>query len=169
MEVLPAEELGPLVRSARERRGLTLHELSEVSGIAASELREVEGSARTPALDLLLRLARSLGEDPGAWVRDDAARGGRAAVLPDPAEPSRTPRLRDLRRTAEDAPLPARAATSRPAEHDPEPDTDADADPEAVALVAARAALAELPPAGRLRVAHLLVAGATEDLLAGPG
>lgn len=49
--------VAPRLRELRTRRGLTLAELSEETGISASTLSRLESGGRRPTLDLLIRLA----------------------------------------------------------------------------------------------------------------
>ena len=51
--------VGPRLRSIRQRRGATLAELSEATGISVSTLSRLESGGRKPTLELLLALARA--------------------------------------------------------------------------------------------------------------
>ena len=51
--------VGPRLRSIRQRRGATLAELSETTGIWVSTLSRLESGGRRPTLELLLALARA--------------------------------------------------------------------------------------------------------------
>ena len=53
------EAVGPRLRSIRQRRGATLAELSETTGISVSTLSRLESGGRRPTLELLLALARA--------------------------------------------------------------------------------------------------------------
>ena len=53
------EGVGPRLRSLRLRRGATLAELSDVTGISISTLSRLETGQRRPTLELLLPLARA--------------------------------------------------------------------------------------------------------------
>ncbi|GHB61610.1 hypothetical protein GCM10010347_34770 [Streptomyces cirratus] len=62
----PAEDLagvitavGPRLRALRRRRGTTLAQLSEATGISLSTLSRLESGQRRPTLELLLPLARA--------------------------------------------------------------------------------------------------------------
>jgi transcriptional regulator with XRE-family HTH domain len=63
MHVSEAEQVlqgvGPRLRSLRLRRGATLAELSEITGISVSTLSRLESGRRRPTLELLLPLARA--------------------------------------------------------------------------------------------------------------
>lgn len=51
--------VGPRLKRVRERRGLTLAELSEATGISKSTLSRLENGERKPSLELLLPIART--------------------------------------------------------------------------------------------------------------
>jgi len=51
------DSVAPRLRALRQRRGLTLAELSEETGISVSTLSRLESGLRRPTLDLLIRLA----------------------------------------------------------------------------------------------------------------
>jgi transcriptional regulator with XRE-family HTH domain len=53
------DAVGPRLRALRRRRGSTLAELSELTGISVSTLSRLEGGSRKPTLELLLPLARA--------------------------------------------------------------------------------------------------------------
>lgn len=53
------EAVGPRLRELRRRRGATLTELSESTGISVSTLSRLESGQRKPTLELLLPLARA--------------------------------------------------------------------------------------------------------------
>jgi transcriptional regulator with XRE-family HTH domain len=56
------------IRTYRQRRNLTLAQLSELSGISAGHLSRLENGTRTPTVRLLLQLARALGVSVGTLV-----------------------------------------------------------------------------------------------------
>jgi transcriptional regulator with XRE-family HTH domain len=53
------QAVGPRLRALRQQRGVTLAELSEVTGISVSTLSRMESGQRRPTLELLLPLARA--------------------------------------------------------------------------------------------------------------
>src|SRR3954471_20989995 len=53
------DAVGPRLRTIRQRRGATLAELSETTGISVSTLSRLESGGRRPTLELLLALARA--------------------------------------------------------------------------------------------------------------
>ncbi|NLU67905.1 XRE family transcriptional regulator [Streptomyces sp. HNM0574] len=59
LDVLTA--VGPRLRALRERRSVTLAQLSERTGISLSTLSRLESGGRKPTLELLLPLAKAYG------------------------------------------------------------------------------------------------------------
>lgn len=57
----PLDSVGPRLRALRQRREITLAELSLQTGISVSTLSRLESGQRKPTLELLLPLARSHG------------------------------------------------------------------------------------------------------------
>lgn len=53
--------VGPRLRSLREKRSMTLVELSQQTGVSASTLSRLESGQRKPTLELLLALAQAHG------------------------------------------------------------------------------------------------------------
>jgi transcriptional regulator with XRE-family HTH domain len=53
------DQLGPRLRGVRERKGATLAQVSQASGISVSTLSRLEAGRRRPTLELLLRLAQA--------------------------------------------------------------------------------------------------------------
>ncbi|MEV5986206.1 helix-turn-helix transcriptional regulator [Streptomyces sp. NPDC052051] len=51
--------MGPRLRTARERRGSTLTDVSRATGISPSTLSRIETGRRKPTLEVLLRLAKA--------------------------------------------------------------------------------------------------------------
>ena len=51
--------VGPRLRALRQRRGTTLAQLAELTGISVSTLSRLESGGRKPTLELLLPLARA--------------------------------------------------------------------------------------------------------------
>jgi len=72
----------------RERRALTLRELSEVSGVAADTINQIELGHRKPRPSTLRKLARALEVDVEEFYREPALPLADAplAGLPDPEE-----------------------------------------------------------------------------------
>lgn len=53
------DQVGPRLRRVREQRGVTLTDLSEMTGISKSTLSRLENGQRRPSLELLLPLAQA--------------------------------------------------------------------------------------------------------------
>ena len=111
------DAVGPRLRAIRQRRGATLAELSETTGISVSTLSRLESGGRRPTLELLLALARAhqvpLDELVGAPPTGDprvrarpVQRNGRT-LIPLSQRPGGHPRLQDAR------PRPANRRVSR--------------------------------------------------------
>jgi DNA-binding response OmpR family regulator len=64
--------LGFSVRQARSRKGLTLKELSDATGISVSQISAIERGTHLPSMESFLALAAALGEKPSGWL----AQGG---------------------------------------------------------------------------------------------
>lgn len=62
------QRIAAWIRSYRQRRSLTLAQLSELSGISVGHLSRLENGTRTPTVRLLLQLARALGVTLGTLV-----------------------------------------------------------------------------------------------------
>ena len=60
------------IRAYRVRRGLTLAQLSELSGVSVGHLSRLENGTRTPTVRLLLQLARALGVSIGELVGESS-------------------------------------------------------------------------------------------------
>jgi transcriptional regulator with XRE-family HTH domain len=58
-EAAALESVGPRLRALRQRRGTTLTQLAEITGISVSTLSRLESGGRKPTLELLLPLARA--------------------------------------------------------------------------------------------------------------
>lgn len=61
---------GTFVRAIRGARGLTQHELAEVSGIAQTNISAIENGRRTPSADTLNRLVVACGFELSATAGD---------------------------------------------------------------------------------------------------
>jgi transcriptional regulator with XRE-family HTH domain len=55
------DAVGPRLKQLRQRRGVTLNDLSEETGISSSTLSRLEAGLRRPTLEQLLPLARAYG------------------------------------------------------------------------------------------------------------
>jgi transcriptional regulator with XRE-family HTH domain len=65
-----AQELGDRILAFRERLGLSQAELARNSGVDAALLAAIEGGDAYPALGILLKLSRALGQRLGTFMDD---------------------------------------------------------------------------------------------------
>jgi len=65
-----------LLREEREKRGLSMNEVAQRSGLSHSIISLVERDLRNPTLDTLLRIAEAIGIDLGEII----TRAGKLAV-----------------------------------------------------------------------------------------
>lgn len=73
------DRISDRLRTWREERGLSRHELAELSGVAASTVHKVESRQMTPSISVLLKLAHGLGRRP-AEILADVAPPSRVAI-----------------------------------------------------------------------------------------
>ena len=76
------DAVGPRLRALRRRRGGTLAELSETTGISVSTLSRLESGGRKPTLELLLALARAYQVPLDERVRSRPLRRGGRTLIP---------------------------------------------------------------------------------------
>ena len=79
--------IGPRLKSWREKRSMTLAELSDATGISASTLSRLEAGKRAPNLELVVPIARAL-----RLELDDIV----PRATPDPRVPRTTKRIDDV-------------------------------------------------------------------------
>lgn len=60
---------GQVVRRLRQRRGWSLHDLAQATGLAKSYLSELERGEHSPTLEVMLRLEAALRLVPGGLHR----------------------------------------------------------------------------------------------------
>jgi transcriptional regulator with XRE-family HTH domain len=75
--------LGDRLRAAREARGLTLEQVSEVTGVSRPHLSRLESGERQPSVGILVGLAAALGTRVGALFGEDAEGTPLATFTPD--------------------------------------------------------------------------------------
>lgn len=68
-------KLGPTIRAARQRGGLTLRAVAERAGVTESFLSQVERDLASPSIATLRRIAVALGTSIGSLLDDAAPRG----------------------------------------------------------------------------------------------
>jgi transcriptional regulator with XRE-family HTH domain len=64
----PRSRVAARIRKYRKRRGLTLHELSERTGVAASNLSAIELNKSSPTLNTLVRIAAAFNVRAGEFL-----------------------------------------------------------------------------------------------------
>ncbi|MEJ2156981.1 MAG: cupin domain-containing protein [Desulfobacteraceae bacterium] len=62
--------LGSKIRKLRKMRGLTLQEVSDLSGLSKSLLSQIENETSAPPIPTLVRIARSLGVTIGHFFKE---------------------------------------------------------------------------------------------------
>ncbi len=62
--------LGAKIRKLRQRRGLTLQDVSDLSGLSKSLLSQIENETSAPPIPTLVRIAKSLGVTIGHFFQD---------------------------------------------------------------------------------------------------
>lgn len=72
--------IGPKLRAARQRLGLSLQQLAARSGVSAAAIHKVERSDMVPTITTLLKLSAAVGLPIGHFV-EDGAPGGPIATL----------------------------------------------------------------------------------------
>ena len=95
-----AKNVGEALREAREQAGLSLRDLSRLSGMSSGYLSQIEtGARKDPGFKTVLRLAKAVGAS-----MDDLARGleGSSAAVRT-AEKSLAPTLANIDRARADA------------------------------------------------------------------
>lgn len=68
-----AGQLAPRLRSARQKRNLTLRALADAAGCSESLLSKIENGKATPSLPMLHRLATALGVNIGWMFEEESA------------------------------------------------------------------------------------------------
>ncbi|MCG2702093.1 helix-turn-helix domain-containing protein [Candidatus Parcubacteria bacterium] len=64
--MLPAEDIGKRLRSARRERGLSIHELSRRTGVSSGTISDIENAVRpNPRRETIEKLVATLGTDTG--------------------------------------------------------------------------------------------------------
>ncbi|MFT4231704.1 MAG: helix-turn-helix transcriptional regulator [Leucobacter sp.] len=63
-----ALKIGHRVRSVRQRLGISLEDLGELSEISWTSIGKIERGASSPTTETLVRLATALGVDPGSFI-----------------------------------------------------------------------------------------------------
>ena len=74
-EVFDFRPLGQAIKLAREAKGLTREQLSEVLEIAPRHIQAIENEGQMPSLRLLVRMARLLGVSLDAYIFEENRAG----------------------------------------------------------------------------------------------
>jgi transcriptional regulator with XRE-family HTH domain len=67
------QRVGPIVRTLRERQGLSLVALAEATTLSPSHLSRIERGLTMPSYDVLARIAAALGTDLTALTVEETA------------------------------------------------------------------------------------------------
>ncbi len=68
-----ALQLGAKIRKLRQRRSLTLQDVSALSGLSKSLLSQIENEASAPPISTLVRIAKALGVQIGYFFRHESS------------------------------------------------------------------------------------------------
>lgn len=63
-----ALQIGQRVRAIRQRLGISLEDLGELSEISWTSIGKIERGASSPTAETLIRLATALDVDPGSFI-----------------------------------------------------------------------------------------------------
>lgn len=63
-----ALQIGQRVRAVRQRLGISLEDLGELSEISWTSIGKIERGASSPTAETLVRIATALGVDPGTFL-----------------------------------------------------------------------------------------------------
>ena len=67
--------LGASIRRARKRRGLTMQQVAEISGVSISFISQVERNLVSPSVNSLQKISRALGMQIGGFFEDQGQAG----------------------------------------------------------------------------------------------
>ena len=76
-----ALNLGQKIREIRLKRGLTLQEVSELTGLSKATLSQIENQVTIPPIATLLKISRALGQHIADFFQDDARVTDRISVV----------------------------------------------------------------------------------------
>ncbi len=76
-----ALNLGKKIREIRLKRGLTLQDLSELTGLSKPTLSQIENNVTIPPIATLLKISRALGKHIGNFFQDDTPVTNRISVV----------------------------------------------------------------------------------------
>jgi len=93
MSELNPPQIGPLLQHRRKERGLTLQQLSALSGVSKSMLSQIERGEANPTFAVLWSLTRGLGIDFAALLGEGQATAGIDSFI-EVLSPEHTPTIR---------------------------------------------------------------------------
>lgn len=93
MSELNPPQIGPLLQHRRKERGLTLQQLSALSGVSKSMLSQIERGEANPTFAVLWSLTRGLGIDFVALLGEGQATAGAEGFI-EVLTPEHTPTIR---------------------------------------------------------------------------
>lgn len=70
-DALASLDIGHQIRSLRNRRGLTLQDLADLTGLSKPNLSQIENNLVTPPIATLLKIATALGVSIGHFFQSD--------------------------------------------------------------------------------------------------
>ncbi|RLB42276.1 MAG: Cro/Cl family transcriptional regulator [Deltaproteobacteria bacterium] len=73
--------LGKKIRDIRLKRGLTLQELSDLTGLSKASLSQIENNVTVPPIATLLKISRALGKHIADFFQDEAPASERISVV----------------------------------------------------------------------------------------
>ncbi|HDG98974.1 MAG TPA: XRE family transcriptional regulator [Desulfobacterales bacterium] len=76
-----ALNLGKKIREIRLKRGLTLQDLSKLTGLSKPTLSQIENNVTIPPIATLLKISRALGKHIGNFFQDDTPVTNRISVV----------------------------------------------------------------------------------------
>ena len=95
-EEVKALDIGSQVRELRQRKGLTLQNVSDLTGLSKPLLSQIENNIAAPPIATLLKISKALGVNIGYFFQD-APSDHRIAVV------RRDERKKDMRRSHQEA------------------------------------------------------------------
>jgi transcriptional regulator with XRE-family HTH domain len=67
-------KIGKRIQTYREKLAMSVDDLSERTGLAASLIKDIEGGSVSPALGVMVKLSRALGQRVGTFMDDQIAK-----------------------------------------------------------------------------------------------
>jgi transcriptional regulator with XRE-family HTH domain len=76
------QSIGPKLRQLRTQRGLSLHQLAQLSQVSPAAIHKVERAAMVPTVTTLIKLATALDRPVSYFVEEDDLPEGPAVLIP---------------------------------------------------------------------------------------